>query len=157
MRAITHISASAAAAITSGLCSDPLAASGVFLFGGFLDVDHVGHFISSGLPPNPGALFHSVFRNEKQLESKYSIKRGVPSNCLFPMLHCIELVLILTAAGLMLDSQLLLWGGGGVLLHLLMDIRSYPCSPWFFSIIWRFINRKKLMKAWITHCSSVHW
>ena len=157
MRAITHISASALAALIAGAAAEPSSAAGIFLFGGFLDVDHIGHFVASGLPSNPGTLFHSVFRNEKQLENKYSIERGVPSNWIFPALHCIEFALLLAGTGLILGSQLLIWGGAGVILHLLMDIRSYPCSPEFFSIIWRISHRKKLLRAWATHRSKVHW
>lgn len=153
MKAITHISASAAAAVISGAAANPAAAAGILLFGGFLDVDHIGHFVASGLPANPAALFHSIFRNEKQLQKRYTIKRGVPSNWIFPALHCIELTLLLAGAGIVLRSQLLLWGGAGVILHLLMDFRSYPCSPAFFSIIWRILNRKRLLKAWVEHRS----
>ncbi|MCK4806448.1 MAG: hypothetical protein KAT09_02315 [Candidatus Aegiribacteria sp.] len=157
MRAITHISASAAAAVIAGAVTEPAAAAGIFLFGGFLDADHIGHFVASGLPANPAAYFHSIFRNEKQLENKYSIKRGIPSNWIFPALHCIEFALLLAAAGIILGSQLLLWGGVGVILHLLLDIRSYPCSPEFFSIIWRISHRKRLLRAWVTHRSKIHW
>ena len=70
MKAITHISASAGAAIIAGALFEPAAAAGIFLFGGFMDVDHVGHFVNSGLPARPAAVFHSIFRNEKQLEKR---------------------------------------------------------------------------------------
>ncbi len=157
MRAITHITASAGAAVIVGAAAEPAAAAGIFLFGGFMDVDHVGHFIASGLPSSPCALFHSIFRNEKQLEKRYSIKRSIPSNWIFPALHCIEFALLVSGAGAILDSQLLIWGGGGVILHLLMDARSYPCSPEFFSIIWRISHKKRLLRAWAEHRSNVHW
>ena len=157
MRAITHISASAAAAMISYTAADPSAAAGIFLFGGILDIDHIGSFVSAGHPANPVALFLSIFRNEKQLEKRYSIKRIIPSNWIFPVLHCIEFAMLVTGTGLILGSQFLLWGGAGVILHLLMDIRSYPCSPEFFSIIWRISHRKRLLRAWVTHRSKVHW
>jgi len=157
MRAITHTSASAAAAVVVGLAADPAAAVGVFLFGGFMDVDHISHFVASGLPASPCALFNSIFRNESQLENRYSIKRGIPSNSIFPALHCIEFALLVSGAGVIIGSQLLIWGGAGVILHLLMDIRSYPCSPEFFSIIWRISHKKRLLRAWAGHRSKVHW
>lgn len=157
MRAITHISASTAAAAIAVVAAEPSAGAGILLFGGLLDVDHVHHFISSGLPANPVTLFHSIFRNEKQLEKRYSIKRGIPSSWLFPALHCIELVLLLTASGILTGSNFLLGVSAGLTLHLFMDLRSYPCSPKFFSIIWRYLHRKQLLRAWTTHCSEVHW
>jgi multidrug transporter EmrE-like cation transporter len=157
MRAITHIAASTAAAAIAGVATEPSAAVGIFLFGGFIDVDHVTHFVSSGLPANPGAFFHSIFRNEKQLEKKYTIKRGIPSSWLFPVFHCVEFVLLLAAVGILTSSNFLLWGGAGLILHLFMDLRSYPCSPRFFSIIWRFLHRRQLLQAWVTHRSEVHW
>ena len=157
MRAITHITASAAAGVIVGAVAEPAAAAGIFLFGGFMDVDHIGHFVNSGLPASPGAFFHSIFRNEKQLEKRYSIERGIPSNCIFPALHCIEFAVLVSGTGALLGSQLLLWGGAGVILHLLMDIRSYPCSPGFFSIIWRISHKKRLLRAWAAHRSKVHW
>ncbi len=157
MRAITHISASAAAAVISGATAGPAAAAGIFLFGGFLDIDHIGSFVSAGHPANPVALFQSIFRNEKQLEKRYSIKRVIPSNWIFPALHCIEFALLLAGAGVILTSRLLMWGGAGVILHLLLDIRSYPCNPEFFSIIWRISHKKQLLRAWVKHRSKVYW
>ena len=157
MRAITHISASVVASVVVTAVAQPAAAAGVFLFGGFMDVDHIGHFIASGLPVRPCALFHCIFRNEPQLEKKYSIKRSIPSNWIFPAFHCIEFALLVTGTGVILGSQLLLWGGAGVILHLLMDIRCYPCSPEFFSIIWRISHKKRLLRAWASHRSKVHW
>ncbi|MCK5117764.1 MAG: hypothetical protein KAR44_14300 [Candidatus Aegiribacteria sp.] len=157
MRAITHISASTVAAIIAGVVTEPAAAVGVLLFGGFLDVDHIAHFVASGLPPDPLVFFHSIFRNEKQLERRYSIERGIPSNCIFPALHCIEYAVLVGGTGVLLGSQLLLWGGAGVILHLLMDIRSYPCSPEFFSMIWRVSHKNRLLRAWTEHQSKVHW
>ena len=157
MRAIPHIAASTAAATAAGIAVEPSAAAGLFLFGGFLDVDHVGLFVSSGLPATPAALFHSVFRNEKQLEKKYSVKRSVPPSWLFPALHSLELVLLLAASGVLLKFPFLLWGSAGIALHLSMDLGSYPQSPLFFSILWRYFNRKKLMEAWVTHRSNVQW
>jgi len=157
MRAITHISSSAAAAVIVGAVAEPAAVVGIFLFGGFLDVDHIEHFIASGLPANPGAIFHSIFRNEKQLENRYSIKRGIPSNGIFPILHNIEFAFLVAVTGYLLGVHLLMWGGAGVIFHLLMDSRSYPCSPGFFSIIWRISHKKQLLRAWTEHKSKVHW
>ena len=155
MKAITHIAASTAAASIAGVASGIPAAAGIFLLGGFLDVDHVTHFISVGLPSSPRTLFKSIFMNEKQLEKTYSISRGIPSNWTFPMFHGVEFVFILTASGILFNSDFLLGAGIGVLLHLLMDIRSYPCGIPFFSIIWRCLRKEKLMKDWQTHRSTV--
>lgn len=157
MRAITHITASAAASAVLASVADPSSALGLLVFGGFLDVDHVPHFLSSGLPSGPGPILRCVFSNEAQLERKYSVRRGVPGNFLFPALHCVELAALLTIGGLLSGSGFSAWAGAGMLLHLLMDIRSYPCSPWFFSMTWRFINRGRLMVAWREHRSRVSW
>ncbi|RKZ07916.1 hypothetical protein DRQ25_10335 [Candidatus Fermentibacteria bacterium] len=155
MRAITHISASTAAAIITSVVAEPAAAAGILLFGGFLDVDHIGHFVAAGLPPDPLVFFHSIFRNEKQLEDRYSIKRSIPSNWIFPALHSIEFAFLVSGMGAILGSQLLLWGGAGVILHLLMDIKCYPCSPEFFSTIWRISHKKLLLQAWVEQRSKV--
>lgn len=155
MRAITHIAASTAAAAIAGAVSGTPAAAGLFLFGGFLDVDHVTHFISVGLPSGPRTLLKSIFMNEKQLEKTYSISRGIPSSWTFPVLHCVEFVLLLAVSGFLLESNFLMAAGIGVLLHLLMDIRSYPCGIPFFSIIWRCIKKQKLMTEWQMHRSAV--
>ena len=155
MRAITHITASTAAAVIAGAASGTPAAAGILLFGGFLDVDHVNHFISVGLPSSPRTLLKSIFMNEKQLEKTYSISRGIPSSWTFPVFHCIEFVFLLAVSGFLLESSFLMAAGIGVLLHLLMDIRSYPCGIPFFSIIWRCIKKQKLMTEWQTHRSTV--
>lgn len=157
MRAITHIAASTAAAAAAYPAAGVSGGLGILLLGGFLDVDHLGHFISSGLPARPSALFHSVFRNEKQLERKYSVRRGIPGNVLFPALHCVEIMVLLLSAGLLFGSGFLAWGAAGVSLHLVMDLRSYPCSPGFFSMTWRLLNRKRLLEAWRGHRSEVRW
>lgn len=133
--------------------SQPSAGLGMFLFSGLLDVDHVPHFVSSGLPARPTALLRSVFSSEKQLESRYSVRRFVPVNVLFPALHCVELVLLLALAGSIMNSVFLTWGAAGIVLHLLMDMRSYPCTPGFFSMTWRVLNRRRLLSAWKIHRS----
>ena len=157
MRAITHIAAGSAAAAIAGAASGTPAAAGIFLFGGFLDVDHVAHFISVGLPSNIRTILKSIFMNEKQLEKTYSFSRGVPSNWTFPVFHCIEFAFLLTVSGFLLKSSFLIAAGIGILLHLLMDIRSYPCGIPFFSIIWRCIRKQKLMMEWQTHRSIVRY
>jgi len=157
MRAITHIAASGAAAAAVAAAADPCAGAAVLLFGGFIDADHVQHFVSSGLPLNPGALLRSVFSSEGQLEKKYGISRKVPDNVLFPVLHNVELALALLFSSIVLDSVFLAGAFAGMILHLLMDIKSYPCSPLFFSMGWRLSNRRKLLKAWKTHRSSIKW
>lgn len=139
-----------------GVCQ-PSAGMGILLFSGLLDVDHVPHFVSSGLPARPSALLRSVFSDERQLACRYSVERSVPVNVLFPALHCVELVLLLAMAGSFLNSALLTWGAAGMVLHLLMDMGSYPCTPGFFSMTWRLLNRRKLLSAWKTHRSGVHF
>ncbi len=155
MKAITHVAASTAAAAVAVATSGTSAAAGILLLGGFLDVDHVTHFISVGLPSSPRTLLKSIFMNEKQLERTYSFSRGVPSSWTFPLFHCIEFAFLLTVSGFLLDSGFLLAAGIGVLIHLLMDIRSYPCGIPFFSIIWRCTRKQKLLTEWQTHSSAV--
>jgi hypothetical protein len=157
MKAITHIAASTAAAAAVWPAVSPSAALGVFLFGGFLDVDHLPLFLSSGLPARPSALLRSVISNEKQLAGRYEVRRGLPTNVIFPALHCVEFASIPVLAGGLLDSTFLVWGGIGILLHILMDFWSYPCGPEFFSMTWRLCNRKRLLKEWRGHRSKVDW
>ncbi|OPL19453.1 MAG: hypothetical protein AVO35_10570 [Candidatus Aegiribacteria sp. MLS_C] len=157
MRAITHITASAAASAVLAAVAEPSSALGLLLFGGFLDIDHVPRFLSSGLPAGPGPMLRSVFSSEAQLNKKYSVRVGVPGNILFPALHFVELAALLILGGLLSGSGFLAWAGAGVLLHLLMDFRSYPCSPCFFSMTWRLLNRGRLMEAWREHRSRVSW
>lgn len=154
---ITHMAAGAVAAAVAYEAHQPSAGMGILLFSGLLDVDHVPHFVSSGLPARPSALLRSVFSNERQLECRYSVRRSVPVNVLFPALHCVELVLLLAVAGFFLNSVLLTWGAAGMVLHLLMDMGSYPCTPCFFSMTWRLLHRRKLLAAWKTHRSRVHF
>jgi hypothetical protein len=157
MKAITHITASTAAAAVIWPTVDASAALGILVFGGFLDVDHIPLFISSGLPARPSALLRSVFSNEKQLASRYDVRRGLPTNVIFPALHCVEFAAVPVLAGWLLGSAFLLWGGIGVLLHILMDFWSYPCGPEFFSMTWRICNREDLLKEWRGHRSKVLW
>ncbi|MFO8183846.1 MAG: hypothetical protein R6U39_06690 [Candidatus Aegiribacteria sp.] len=155
MRAITHIAAGAAAAAVAQEVLQPSAGLGIFLFSGLLDVDHVPHFVSSGLPARPSALLRSVYSSEEQLESRYPVRRSVPVNVLFPALHCVELVLLLALAGSIMNSAFLTWGAAGMVLHLLMDMGSYPCTPGFFSMTWRVLNRRRLLSAWKKHRSGI--
>lgn len=157
MRAITHIAASSAVSVYIAFSVEPLAALGVFAFGGFLDIDHLPHFLASGLPAGPGPILRSIYSSEDQLEEKYSVRRGVPGNVLFPLLHCFELAILVGAAGLLLGSPLLVWACPGVLFHIMLDIRSYPCSPFFFSMTWRLFNRRRLLAEWAGHRSKVAW
>lgn len=135
--------------------AQPSAGLGMLLFSGLLDADHVPHFVSSGLPARPSALLRSFFSSEEQLEGRYPVRRSVPVNVLFPALHCVELVLLLVLAGSLLNSAFLLWGAAGMVLHLLMDMGSYPCTPGFFSMAWRVINRRRLLSAWKAHRSGI--
>ncbi len=93
--------------------------------------------------------------SEDQLESSYSFRRGSPGTVLFPFFHCIEMVFLLIGSGMLLGIPILAWGGAGILLHISMDIRSYPCSPMFFLMTWRLMNRRELMEAWTDHTSAV--
>ncbi len=155
MRAITHIAAAAVAGGVTWYLSGPSAGAGVVLMGGFMDVDHLPHFRSAGLPMRPGALLRVLRMNEAQLESGFSIRRGVPSSWFFPPLHGLEIVMALGAAGLLMGSPLLLGMAGGAVLHILMDLGSYPCGPPFFLLTWRFLNRRRVLRAWRTFRSRV--
>lgn len=157
MKAITHITASTAAAAVIWPAVNPAAALGFLVFGGFLDVDHLPLFLSSGLPAKPSALLRSVFSNEKQLARRYDVRRGLPKNVIFPALHCIEFAALPIIAGWLTDSLFLLWGGLGILFHIMMDFWSYPCGPEFFSMTWRLCNRRELLREWRGHRSKVDW
>jgi len=154
MRAITHISVSLAASAGTYALYGPEPAAGLLLAGGFIDVDHIGLFARSGLPLRPNALLSSLFRSEGQIERAYSIRRVVPAEWSFPLLHSIEMILSLVAGAFLLNSALLAGAAVGVALHLLMDSRSYPCGPPFFSMLWRYLHREELIRAWKSYRSG---
>ena len=151
MRAITHISASLAASAGTFALFGPEPAAGLLLAGGFMDIDHIGLYSRAGLPLRPVALFLSLFRSEGQIERTYCIRRGVPSHWYFPVMHCIELLVLLLAGALLARSALLAGAAAGAAIHLLMDSRSYPCGLSFFSMTWRYLHRNEVLNAWESH------
>ena len=130
---------------------------GFLVIGSMIDMDHIPIFVSSGLPLNPKSILNSVIRNHRQLIEKHELDELVPRSWIFPAFHSIELIALVLTTGLLAGSDFLVWGSAGMGLHLLMDIRSYPCSPRFFSILWRLFNWKKLAKAWKVHRSAIDW
>lgn len=119
-----------------------------------MDVDHLGLYSGAGLPMRPCALITSIFRSEGQIERAYAFSRGVPARWYFPLMHCIEFIILLLLCGLLLHSAFLQGAAAGAALHLLMDIRSYPSGTRFFSMTWRFIHRRDVLRAWGDHRSS---
>ena len=157
MRVVSHITASAAGAAAAASISGPSAGLGFLILGSMIDIDHIPIFVSSGLPFNPRSILNSVLKNHRQLREKHQLRDLVPGSWIFPAFHSVELILFLVTVGIISGSQFLVWGGAGMVLHLLMDIRSYPCSPRFFSILWRLFNWNKLAKAWKVHRSKIEW
>lgn len=155
MRTITHAAASAILSAGTWAVAGPGAAAGVFLGGSVLDVDHLGLYLDAGLPRRPGVLFSCLFRSEGELEKTYSISRGVPRHWYFPGLHGIEWIALAAGTGLLLGSAPLLGAAAGMAVHVTMDLGNYPCSPRIWSMIWRYRNRGKLMKAWSTYVVKV--
>ncbi len=150
MKVITHIAAGAVISTVAGILTTPAAGAGLFITSGFLDIDHIRHYKSVGFPMTPRALIRSTLLEEPDLETKYSFNRGVPCFWGFPICHCIELILLLIVLAYLTNSIFLAGSAAGILLHLLLDVKHYPCSPFFFSILWRAVNRKCVLKAWET-------
>ncbi len=148
MRVLAHAAASAAAGAAVGLLLDWRAGASLFVFGTLLDLDHLEQFHASGLPSGASALVRSALHDERGLETRYGFTRGVPSSWAFPVLHSVE-VAALAAAGWLITGSLMIAGALlGIGLHIIMDIRHYPLSPFFFSLTWRGLARKRLMAAW---------
>ena len=154
MRAISHITASVVVSAGTYAVFGPEPAAGLLLTGGFMDVDHIGLYTGAGLPMRPSALITSIFRSEGQIERAHSFSRGVPARWYFPLMHCIEFIILLLLCGLLIPSAFLKGAAAGVAMHLLMDIRSYPCGLPFFSMTWRFMHRRDVLLAWGDHRSG---
>ncbi len=148
MRASLHMAASAVAGAAGCLAVSPGFGAALFLSGSLLDADHTELFLSSGLPANPRAIIVSLLHNERSLGERYGFRRRVPAGWSFPVLHSIELTLLCGLSGLLLGDGLLSGMAAGVMLHILMDLGNYPESPFFFSLVWRGIARKRRMAAW---------
>ncbi|MBD3277538.1 MAG: hypothetical protein GF388_04485 [Candidatus Aegiribacteria sp.] len=157
MRVVSHITVSAAGAAAAASISGPSAGLGFLILGGLIDIDHIPIFVSSGLPLNPESILNSLLKNHRQLREKHELRELVPGSWIFPALHSLELIVLLVITGILTESDFLVWGGAGMGLHLLMDVRSYPCSPLFFFITWRLFNWRKLAKAWKVHRSKTEW
>jgi hypothetical protein len=155
MRTITHVAASSLLSAGAFAIAGPAAAAGVFLGGSILDIDHLGLYLDAGLPRRLKPLLSCLVRCESELEKAYSISRGVPGKWYFPGLHSIELIGLTAAVGFLLGSPPLLGASVGMAVHVTMDLGNYPYSPRIWSLIWRFRNRVKLMKAWSTYVVKV--
>jgi len=151
MRTITHVAASTVLSAGTYAVFGTGAAAGVFIGGGLLDVDHLGLYLDIGLPLRIKPLLSCLVRSEGELEKAYSISRGVPEKWYFPGLHSIELIGLTAAAGLLLSCRFLVGMAAGMTLHVSMDLGNYPCSPRIWSMIWRYRNREKLLRAWGTY------
>jgi amino acid transporter len=150
MKASFHMAVSAAAGAGTWFIAGPSAAAGLVVFGSFLDVDHIEHYSSRGMPSNLRGLLGAMFTTQRKLEKQHGFKRGVPSSWGFPVLHDVEMVVLAAALGLASGSMFLFGAAAGMLLHILMDIRAYPMSPLFFSVLWRRRHWVRLRMAWKT-------
>lgn len=150
MKTTVHFAASAVAGAGAWLLGGPAAGLGLLAFGTLLDIDHVEHYHSRGMPIDLKGLLGAVARNQEKLEKHHKIKRGVPASWAFPVLHCVELLFLTTLLAVVSGRHLLYGAAEGILLHLLMDIKAYPMSPRFFSLVWRGRNRVRLRLAWKT-------
>jgi hypothetical protein len=148
MRSIIHIAASAAAGTVSGLLLDPGFGIGVAAAGSLLDVDHIGHYVSAGMPGGARHLLEGLFRSQQSLERRYGFRRGVPASWRFPVLHGVEMAALPLAAWLMGAGSAAAGAAAGMLLHMLLDLGYYPMSPRFFSIAWRRAVWPDLRRAW---------
>jgi hypothetical protein len=128
----------------------PTAGAGFALFGSLLDIDHLELYASKGMPTNALGLLHAFTKDQRRLEKRYGFRRGVPASWSFPVLHCAEIVILTAAAGVISDSMFLYGVSAGILVHQLMDLKAYPMSPGFFSIIWRRRHWTHLRMAWKT-------
>jgi hypothetical protein len=148
MRSVVHMAASAAAGTLSALLVDPAFGIGLAVAGGFLDIDHIGHYVSAGLPGGPRHLLGGVFRSQQSLERRYGFRRGVPASWRFPVLHCIESAAVPAAAWLLGAGGVAAGAAAGMLFHMLLDLGYYPMSPRFFSMAWRRAVWTDLRRAW---------
>lgn len=148
MRASLHMAASAVAGAAGCLAVSPGFGASLFLSGSLLDVDHAELFLSSGLPATPRAMIASLLHNERSLGERYGFRRRIPAGWSFPVLHSVELILLYGLSGLLLGDAILTGIAAGAMLHILMDLGNYPESPFFFSLVWRGIARRRLMAAW---------
>ena len=151
MRTITHVAASTVLSAGAYAVAGTGAAAGVFIGGGLLDVDHLGLYLNAGLPLRLKPLLSCLVRSEGELERAYSISRGIPEKWYFPGLHSVELMILAAVTGLLLSSRFLIGMSIGMALHVSMDLGNYPCSPRIWSIIWRYRNRERLLRAWGTY------
>lgn len=145
-----HMAASAVTGAGAWLVAGPTAGMGLILFGSLLDIDHIEHYAGRGMPMNPLDLLNAATKDQKRLERRYGFRRGVPSSWGFPVLHSVELMILATGVGLLSGSLFVYGAAAGILLHILMDLRAYPISPRFFSILWRRRHWVRLRMTWKT-------
>lgn len=148
MKASVHMAASASAGAALWLAGLPEAGAGFALFGSLLDVDHIEHYTGRGMPSSLRGLAGAAFKSQRKLEREHGFRRGVPASWAFPVLHEVEIAVLAALLAVLSGSRFLLGVFGGVMLHLAMDLRAYPSSPRFFSILWRRRNWPGLRMAW---------
>ena len=150
MRVSAHLAASAAAAAAVFPGGGPEVSLPLLLTGTLLDLDHIPQVSGAGLEiGRPRVLLDSLMLPMDRLEDKHGFERGVPDGPLFPLLHSIELLVLLTIAAVTFSNPVLAGCSAGLGLHLLMDLRAYPCSPLFFSLAWRITRwEDRLRPAW---------
>ncbi|NLP06165.1 hypothetical protein GX411_09475 [Candidatus Fermentibacteria bacterium] len=148
MKASAHMAASITAGAALWLAGLPTAGAGLAVFGSLLDVDHIEHYAGRGMPSSLRGLAGAAFRSQRTLEKVYGFRRGVPASWAFPVLHEVEIAVLAVLLALLSGSRFLYGAFGGIMLHLAMDLRAYPSSPRFFSILWRRRNWPALRMAW---------
>jgi hypothetical protein len=150
MKVTYHAAASAVLGTVAYFLSGAAFACGLALFGALLDVDHIEHYRSRGMPVSLKGLFGAMARSQQKLEKIHGFRRGVPASWAFPVLHSVELLLFAGLLTAVSGKHFLAGATAGTLIHLLMDIRAYPMSPKFFSLVWRAHNWRRLRFAWKT-------
>lgn len=148
MRVGYHMAAGAAGAAVATVLADWRMGLGVVATSGLLDLDHVGQYWAMGYPRGLRATLDTITHNLEQLESKHGFRRGIPRSVAFPVLHSVELLLLLGAIALLTGSNFVIGCFAGMLLHLGMDCLSYPGDLRFFVMTWRLLTSKDHHRRW---------
>lgn len=148
MRVAYHMAAGVAGGAAATLLVDWRMGLGVVAASGLLDLDHMQQYRAMGFPGGVRPTMDTIFRNLEQLERKYGFRRGIPKSVAFPVLHNVELLLLLGLIALLTGSSLVIGCFAGMLLHLGMDCLSYPGDLRFFSMTWRLLTREDHYRRW---------